>query len=350
MHRTNLGAGQHREKDLRDAGQINGDDIALAHAHDLKNIGHLLDFSVEGKVKKGASDRSSSWAYSSQYAIGSAFALSSSAFQSEAQALSTMPCSGSKASCWSVIRSSSTFRRCCGIRHVGNTGTTQCVLCEENHISSLILLCHTGYMTSYLPPSSAPVRRRQAPPPIRTNSIANSAGVMAVVVAIMWILEVIDTMLGNTLDHFGIHSWTGQGLWEIFTAPWLHYGWAHLAGNSVPLFVLGMLVYLESTRTWIVSGLTIMVCSGLFAWCFSAPGTITLGASGIVFGWLAYLLVRGLFTKRLHDILIAIIVFLIYGSVLWGVLPGAAGVSWQAHLGGAVGGVISASRLARHSR
>jgi membrane associated rhomboid family serine protease len=93
-----------------------------------------------------------------------------------------------------------------------------------------------------------------------------------------------------------------------------------------------------------------MVCSGLFAWCFSAPGTITLGASGIVFGWLAYLLVRGLFTKRLHDILIAIIVFLIYGSVLWGVLPGAAGVSWQAHLGGAVGGVISASRLARHSR
>ena len=133
-------------------------------------------------------------------------------------------------------------------------------------------------MTSYLPPSSAPVRRRQAPPPIRTNSIANSAGVMAVVVAIMWILEVIDTMLGNTLDHFGIHSWAGQGLWEIFTAPWLHYGWAHLAGNSVPLFVLGMLVYLESTRTWIVSGLTIMVCSGLFAWCFSAPGTITLGA------------------------------------------------------------------------
>lgn len=88
---------------------------------------------------------------------------------------------------------------------------------------------------------------------------------------------------------------------------------------------------------------------GTFAWCFSAPGTITLGASGIVFGWLAYLLVRGLFTKRLHDILIAIIVFLIYGSVL-GVLPGAAGVSWQAHLGGAVGGVISASRLARHSR
>ena len=205
-------------------------------------------------------------------------------------------------------------------------------------------------MTSYLPPSSAPVRRRQAPPPIRTNSIANSAGVMAVVVAIMWILEVIDTMLGNTLDHFGIHSWTMQGLWEIFTAPWLHYGWPHLVGNSVPLFILGMLVYLESTRTWIFSGLMIMVCSGLFAWCFSAPGTITLGASGIVFGWLTYLLVRGLFTKRLRDILVAIAVFFIYGSVLWGVLPGAAGVSWQAHLGGAIGGVISASRLARHPR
>lgn len=108
---------------------------------------------------------------------------------------------------------------------------------------------------------------------------------MTVVVAIMWVLEVVDTVLGNTLDQFGIHSWTGQGLWEIFTAPWLHYGWAHLAGNSVPLFVLGMLVYMESTSTWVISGLMITVCSGLFAWFFSAPGTITLGASGIVFGW-----------------------------------------------------------------
>ena len=168
-------------------------------------------------------------------------------------------------------------------------------------------------MTSYLPPSSTPVRRRRAETPSRTNSIASSAGVMTVVVAIMWVLEVVDTVLGNTLDQFGIHSWTGQGLWEIFTAPWLHYGWAHLAGNSVPLFVLGMLVYMESTSTWVISGLMITVCSGLFAWFFSAPGTITLGASGIVFGWLAYLLVRGLFTKRLRDILVAIVVFLCCG-------------------------------------
>ncbi|WP_130866725.1 rhomboid family intramembrane serine protease [Acidipropionibacterium timonense] len=173
---------------------------------------------------------------------------------------------------------------------------------------------------------------------------------MAAVVGIMWVIEALDVALGNSLDEFGIHSWSLSGLWEIFTAPWLHYGWAHLAGNSVPLFILGWLVLVEGTRTWLVSAFVITVCSGLAAWAGSAPGTVTLGASGIVFGWLAYLLVKGLFTRRLGDIVLAVIVFLIYGSVLWGVLPGTAGVSWQGHLGGAVGGVIAASVLTRDQR
>lgn len=201
-------------------------------------------------------------------------------------------------------------------------------------------------MTSYPRPATPPVRRRPNPPE-RTNSIGFSAGIMALVVGIMWALEAIDTALGNSLDEFGIHAWTLDGLWEIFTAPWLHYGWAHLAGNSVPLFVLGMLVLIESTRVWVVSAVIITICSGLLAWVASPPGTVTLGASGIVFGWLAYLLVKGLFTHRISDIVLAVIIFLVYGSVLWGVLPGAAGVSWQAHLGGAIGGIISARWASR---
>lgn len=173
---------------------------------------------------------------------------------------------------------------------------------------------------------------------------------MVGVVGAMWLLEVIDTFAGGALDSLGIHSWSLQGLWEIFTAPWLHHGWAHLAGNTIPLLVLGWLVLVDSTRTWVVSGLVITVCSGLAAWLGSGPGTVTLGASGIIFGWLTFLLVKGVFTRSIGDIVLAVIVFLIYGGVLWGVLPGATGISWQGHLGGAVGGVIAAWLLTRRDR
>lgn len=173
---------------------------------------------------------------------------------------------------------------------------------------------------------------------------------MVGVVAVMWLLEVIDTAMGGALDGLGIHSRSLQGLWEIFTAPWLHVGWAHLAGNTIPLLVLGWLILVDSTRTWVVSGLVVTVCSGLAAWIGSSPGTVTLGASGVVFGWLVFLLVKGLFTHSVGDIVLAVIVFLVYGGVLWGVLPTASGISWQAHLGGAIGGVLAAWLLTRAER
>ena len=189
---------------------------------------------------------------------------------------------------------------------------------------------------------------REPAPPARMHNALSSGATMLGIVAIMWILEGIDVVLGNSLDNLGIHAHTSAGLWQIFLAPWLHYGWAHLTSNSVPLFVLGWLVLVRSRRDWAISAVVIVICSGLAAWAFSPPGSITLGASGVVFGWLAFLLVKGLFTHKLSDIVIAVMVFLVYGSVLWGVLPGTSGVSWQGHMGGAIGGVASASLLHRH--
>ena len=87
------------------------------------------------------------------------------------------------------------------------------------------------------------------------------------------------------------------------------------------------------------------MASGLAIWLFSPPGSITLGASGIVFGWLTYLLVRGFYSGSFAQIGIGVVVFLVYGGILWGVLPSDAGVSWQGHLGGAVGGVLAARWL-----
>ena len=158
---------------------------------------------------------------------------------------------------------------------------------------------------------------REPAPPSRMHNALSSGATMLGIVAIMWILEGIDVVLGNSLDNLGIHAHTSAGLWQIFLAPWLHYGWAHLTSNSVPLFVLGWLVLVRSRRDWAISAVVIIICSGLAAWAFSPPGSITLGASGVVFGWLAFLLVKGLFTHKLSDIVIAVMVFLVYGSVLW---------------------------------
>ena len=92
-----------------------------------------------------------------------------------------------------------------------------------------------------------------------------------------------------------------------------------------------------------------MVASGAFVWVLSPPGSLTLGASGVVFGWLTYLLVRGFFSRSAGQIALAVLVFVLYGGILWGVLPGTVGVSWQGHLGGAVGGALAAWWLHRRA-
>lgn len=87
---------------------------------------------------------------------------------------------------------------------------------------------------------------REPAPPSRMHNALSSGATMLGIVAIMWILEGIDVVLGNSLDNLGIHAHTSAGLLQIFLAPWLHYGWAHLTSNSVPLFVLGWLVLVLS--------------------------------------------------------------------------------------------------------
>lgn len=165
---------------------------------------------------------------------------------------------------------------------------------------------------------------------------------MGGLLVLLWALEFVDQVTNNFLDQFGIRARQVASLPEIFTAPFLHAGWGHLLANSLPFLLLGFLTYLAGRRVWVVTTLLSVVVSGLVAWLFSPPNTITLGASGVIFGWLVFLLVRGVYTRKFGQIAIAAAVFLIYGSVLLGVFPTAAGVSWQAHLGGALGGWLSA--------
>lgn len=181
--------------------------------------------------------------------------------------------------------------------------------------------------------------------PVRHSptTIARQSGIVnGVVVALMWVLEIVDVALRGALDWIGVHAWDFAMLWTLFTAPFAHQDFAHLAANSVPLLVLGFVIALDGVRQWAYVTLAAAIGSGLFAFLLNSPGTVTIGASGIVFGYLTYLLARGLFSTDWRQLLLGAVVLLVYGSVLWGVFPTVPGVSWQGHLGGAVAGTVAA--------
>lgn len=167
---------------------------------------------------------------------------------------------------------------------------------------------------------------------------------MVMAVVLLWVLEAIDTVLLGALDKLGIHAQEPMGWVGILFAPFLHAGFGHLIANSVPLLVLGFLILVGrgGALRLLWSTIVSVVASGVVAWILTPAHHVVVGASGVVFGWLTYLMARGFFARDIKSIAVSILVFLVYGSVLFGVFPTQAGVSWQAHLGGAIGGVFAA--------
>lgn len=172
--------------------------------------------------------------------------------------------------------------------------------------------------------------------------------ILGVPVAAMWALEIVDAVrFHGGLDRYGIHPRTPSGLVGVLTAPFLHAGFAHLLSNTLPLLVLGFLVLQRGWRTLAKVTAATMLVGGLGVWLFGAAGSVHLGASVLVFGYLGYLLSRGVFERRFWSVLGGVVVFALYGGALYGVLPGQSGVSWEGHLFGLLGGVLAARRLAR---
>jgi len=169
-------------------------------------------------------------------------------------------------------------------------------------------------------------------------------------VAVLYVLEAIDTVAGNRLDAWGVEPLTLDGLWGILFAPMLHFGWGHLLANTVPLLILGFLVLLSGIGRGLAATGIIWVIGGLGTWLTGGVGSAHLGASVLVFGWLTFLLVRGIFTRSVGQILLGVVVLFVYGGMLWGVLPGQYGISWQGHLFGAIGGVVAAWALSSDTR
>ena len=164
-------------------------------------------------------------------------------------------------------------------------------------------------------------------------------------VAIMWIAEMVDVFLGGRLDALGIEPRDADGLIGVGLAPFLHAGFGHLIANTVPLLAMGFAIALSGLAR--VVGVTVIVglVSGLGTWLIASAGTVHIGASGLVFGYATYLISRGIFSRNLVHLALGGVIVLVFGTVLLGGLIPEDGVSWQAHLFGAIGGVLAARVL-----
>jgi membrane associated rhomboid family serine protease len=166
-------------------------------------------------------------------------------------------------------------------------------------------------------------------------------------VAVMWVAEVIDVAAGHRLDEYGIHPRDVDGLPEIVSAPFLHVGFGHLISNTIPFAIMGAAIALGGLARVAIVTIIVGVISGLGTWLIASPNTVHLGASGLVFGYAAYLVSRGLLSKRLTELGVGALVLAVWGfGLLQGLLPQER-ISWQAHLFGAIGGVVAARVLAR---
>jgi membrane associated rhomboid family serine protease len=167
--------------------------------------------------------------------------------------------------------------------------------------------------------------------------------ILGTMVSMLWLLEIADALLlRGVLDGFGIAPRSLTSLPAVLVAPFLHAGFGHLLANTIPFIVLGWLVMWRRTSDLFVVALASAVASGLGVWLFGGANTIHLGISGVIFGFLGYLLARGYYERSIGAIGLAVVAFLLYGGILWGVLPLQQGVSWQGHLFGFVGGVVAA--------
>lgn len=167
-------------------------------------------------------------------------------------------------------------------------------------------------------------------------------------VLLLYAIEILNTLMLHSLNGvFGLRPRTPGGLLDILTFPLLHANLAHLLSNTLPLIIFGFLVFLSGLRVFVTAVASSWLGSGVVVWLIGGLN-VTVGASGLVFGLFAFLLVRGFFNRNWGQILLSVVLFLAYGGILFGVLPTVAGyVSWQAHLGGAGGGVLAALMLSR---
>ena len=179
------------------------------------------------------------------------------------------------------------------------------------------------------------------------NTRFDGVQLIAAMVALMWLAEGIDVVVGGDLDGLGIEPREPDGLAGIVAAPFLHAGFGHLIANTVPFAVMGAVIAINGIRRVLIVSAIVALVSGLGTWLIGPENTVHIGASGIVFGFATYLLARGFFNRNMPDLAIGAAVALLFGGALLGGMLPEQGISWQSHVFGALGGLLAAQYLAK---
>jgi membrane associated rhomboid family serine protease len=166
--------------------------------------------------------------------------------------------------------------------------------------------------------------------------------IMAGLIAVIWIIQIANWADHYQLTyHYGITPHDVGSLPYVLTAPFLHFSWAHIEGNSGPLFIFGFIAAYRGIRKFLGVTALIVLTSGLAAWLTESGSSVGAGASGLVFGYFGYIMVRGFFDRHAIDLLIGAVMALSFAYQFTVLVP-QAGIGWQAHIGGLVGGVLGA--------
>ncbi len=166
---------------------------------------------------------------------------------------------------------------------------------------------------------------------------------MCAFAALLWIVEIVNAADDYALDRFGLVPRAVSGLWGVLTMPLLHESYGHLVSNTLPFILIGWVVMLSGLRTWLTVTAGVVLLGGLLTWFIGPAGSVIVGASGLVFGWLGYLLARAVFSRRPMWIFVAIAVLFFFGTLLFGLFPTLhSHVSWQAHVAGFLAGIAVA--------
>jgi membrane associated rhomboid family serine protease len=168
-------------------------------------------------------------------------------------------------------------------------------------------------------------------------------------VGVVWAVNLVNSLLGHGLDRFGVVPRSLGGLLGILAAPFLHASWGHLLHNTISFLMIGWILMLRNRRdVYLVGGLAALT-AGLGTWLVGVDHSVHLGASGVVFGLLGYLLSRGVFERKIWPILGTLVGLFFFAGSLRGLFPGVPGISWEGHLCGFLGGILAAWWSARRT-
>lgn len=172
--------------------------------------------------------------------------------------------------------------------------------------------------------------------------------VVLIFALIMCAIQLVNWATHYSLTPLGVLPRSIRGIFGIITSAWIHLSWQHLFSNLPVFIILSVLIVSQSLGYYLWASLIIIVSEGVFVWLF-ARSAYHVGASGWIFGLWAVLLINGIVRRRFVDVVLSILVFIYYGSMVTGLLPLQSGVSFEGHIGGAIGGIIAAMLLRKKS-